>query len=412
MSVRAKLSSTLSSYDQRFWILFVVQLIVAAGFGAAMPFVSIFLHDVLGVSMTYVGTIMLVSALVSAAGRVLGGEIADRFGRRPLLIWGMAARVVAFGMMAFVIHVRASALVVGGMFIAVRLVGAMVRPGLSAMVADVVEPSRRVEAYALFRIGANAGWAIGPAIGGFLVATSYASLFLLTTFASLIGLVLMIFFTSESIQEMETAQFSIRRILDVAHDFRFLVLCGWSVLLFVVMGQFASTFAVFSTQVVGIGEPQLGILFTINGIVVVLFQWPAARLTGRIGIRWGLVLGCLLYALGYFSVSFAAGLPFLIGSMVLITLGEVTFSPTSMAAVANMAHKEKIGRYMGFFGLTEALGWSLGPFVGGILFDSLYGTPGVLWGIIAGIGVLAAVGFATTTRDRHMSLGGDEAGSH
>lgn len=398
MSIRERLFDTLSHYDRRFWTLFGVQLIVAVGFGAAMPFVSIYLHTQLGVSMTYVGMIMLVSALVAAAGRIIGGEVADRLGRRPLLIFGMAARVLIFVLMAYVIYIRASALIVGGVFVAVRLVGAMIRPGLSAMVADVVEPERRVEAYALFRIGANAGWAVGPAIGGFLVATSYASLFLLTAFASLIGLLLIIFFTSESLRAAETGQFTLRRVLDVAHDLRFLVFCGWSVLLFVVMGQFASTLAVFSTQVVGIAEAQLGILFTINGVVVVLFQWPAARLSNRIGVRWGLVLGCLLYALGYFSLSFASAFPFLIGSMVIITLGEVTFSPTSMAAVANMAPEQRIGRYMGLFGLTEALGWSLGPFIGGLLFDALYTVPLVLWGIIAAIGVAAAAGFATTTR--------------
>ncbi len=400
MSIQRAIPTTLRRYDRRFWTLFTVQLVVAIGFGAAMPFVSIYLHHILGVSMTYVGTIMLISALVAAAGRIAGGEIADRLGRRPLLIYGMAARVLVFAVMAYVIHLRAPAGLVGAVFVGVRLVGATIRPGLSAMVADVVEPGRRVEAYALFRIGANAGWAIGPAIGGFLVATSYAALFLLTAFASLVGLLLMVLFTSESIRCAERDRFAWRRILDVAHDGRFLVFCGWSVLLFIVMGQFASTLAVFATGVVGIAEAQLGILFTVNGIAVVLFQWPAARLAGRIGIRWGLVVGCLLYAVGYFSVSLASVFPLLIGSMIVITLGEVVFSPTSMAAVANMAPEARVGRYMGLFGLTEALGWSLGPFLGGILYDGLRSTPMVLWGIIATIGVVAALGFGSTTGRR------------
>jgi len=140
----------------------------------------------------------------------------------------------------------------------------------------------------------------------------------------------------------------------------------------------------------------------INGLVVVLFQWPAARLAARVGIRRGLVLGCLLYAMGYFSVSFASAFPLLIGSMVIITLGEITFSPTSMAAVANAAPRARVGRYMGFFGLTEALGWSVGPFIGGKLFDRLAATPAALWGIIAAIGIVAAAGFAATTRIRGM----------
>ena len=386
-------------YDRRFWTLFGVQLVVAAGFGAAMPFVSIYMHGQLGASMTLVGLVMLISALVAAVGRIVGGEIADRLGRRPLIIGGMAARVLAFAAMAYVVHVRAPVLFVGGAFVLVRLFGAMVRPGLAAMVADVVEPERRVEAYALFRIGQNAGWAIGPAIGGAVVATSFASVFLLTTAASLVGLLLMVFFTSESIRTFETSQFSIRRVLDVARDSRFLVFCAWCVVLYIVMGQFASTFAVFSTDAVGISEGLLGWIFTINGVVVVLFQWPAARLAERIGIRRGLVLGCLLYAIGYFSVAFAHSFAFLALSMVIITWGEVTFSPTSMAAVANMAPAARVGRYMGFFGLTEALGWSLGPTLGGVLFDRLVGTPTVMWGIIAALGLIAASGFWMTFRD-------------
>jgi MFS family permease len=56
---------------------------------------------------------------------------------------------------------------------------------------------------------------------------------------------------------------------------------------------------------------------------------------------------------------------------------------------------------MGFFGLTEALGWSLGPFIGGVLFDRLEHLPVILWSIIAAIGVTAALGFMLTqTKDR------------
>ena len=391
----------LGRYDRRFWTLLLIQLIVAVGFGAAMPFVSLYLHTQLDVPMTLVGTIMLVSALVASGGRIVGGEIADRIGRRPLLLVGMSARVVVFAVMAVAIYFRWSLWAVGVVFLLIRLVGATVRPGLTAMVADIVPSENRVEAYALFRIGANAGWAIGPAIGGFLISVSYASLFVLTTIASLIGVILVSLFIRESIQTAETERFALKRVLDVGRDLRFLVFCGWSVLLFVVMGQFASTLAVFSTQTIGISEAQLGWLFTINGIAVVLLQWPAARLAARVGIRWGLVLGCLGYALGYFTVGLVPGFGFLIGSMIIITLGEVTFSPTSMAAVANMAPAKRVGRYMGFFGLTEALGWSLGPFIGGVLFDRLTGQPVTLWAIIAAIGVTAALGFMLTQAKRH-----------
>jgi len=361
-----------------------------------MPFVSLYLHTQLGAPMTVVGVIMLVSALVASGGRILGGEIADRVGRRPLLLAGMVARVLVFAVMAVGIHFRWSVWAIGVVFLLIRLAGGAVRPGLMAMVSDVVRSEDRVEAYALFRIGSNAGWAIGPALGGFLVSISYASLFVLTTCASLIGFTLVMLLVRESIQTSETERFALKRVLDVGKDLPFLAFCGWSMLLFVVMGQFASTLAVFSTQSIGIAESQLGWLFTVNGIAVVVLQWPAAWLAGRVGIRKGLVLGCLGYAIGYFTVGLVPGFGLLIGSMLLITVGEVIFSPTSMAAVANMAPARRVGRYMGFYGLAEALGWSLGPFLGGVLFDHLAQQPVLLWGIIAGIGVLAAVGFSAS----------------
>jgi MFS family permease len=39
--------------------------------------------------------------------------------------------------------------------------------------ADLVEPERRVDAYSLMRLSNNLGVAIGPAVGGFLAASSY-----------------------------------------------------------------------------------------------------------------------------------------------------------------------------------------------------------------------------------------------
>lgn len=398
MKIRERLLTDLSHYDRRFWMLLAVRLIVALGFGAAMPFLSIYLHNVRSMSMTFVGTTMLISGVLAAGGRIMGGEIADRMGRRPLILCCMTLRVLLFALMAYVVHVDASALIIGGVFIAIRFVGATIGPGLTAMVADVVEPERRVEGYALFRVGGNAGWAVGPAIGGFLVATSYAALFVVTTVASLIGLLVMLIFTTESIRETEAGRFALRQVLDVARDVRFLVFCGWSLLLFLVMGQFASTLGVYATQIVDLAEEQVGVLFTINGVTVVLLQWPLARVWNRAGIRWGLVAGCLLYALGYFSLALAGTFAFMIGSMLVITLGEVTFSPTAMAAVANMAPERRAGRYMGMFGLTDALGWSVGPFVGGLLFDTLHQAPVALWGIIALFGATAAAGFWVTLR--------------
>lgn len=70
-----RLWSLISAYDRRLWTLFFVQMIVPAGFGAAMLFISLYFYRVLGKPMRVVGTIMLVSAGASADPR--------RGGHRP-----------------------------------------------------------------------------------------------------------------------------------------------------------------------------------------------------------------------------------------------------------------------------------------------------------------------------------------
>jgi MFS family permease len=380
------------------WTLFSVRLIVSAGFGAAMPFVSLYLYRELGLSMRTVGTIMLFSALISSVGRIIGGELADRVGRKPLIALTMGVRTVFFLLMSYVIYIRASYLSVAAVFLLIRFVGALTQPGISAMVADIVPQSRRVEAFGVLRIGGNAGWALGPAIGGFLITFSYWSLFLLTAVASLIGMVIIVLFTSESIRAREKERFELKGLLAVGRDREFLAFCAFSLVLFLVMGQFASTLSVFSTEFLGISDVELGFLYTLNGVIIVLFQWPAALLGGRLGTRRALTLGAILFAIGYFSVGIVPSFLFLMGSMVVITLGEAVFSPSATTAVANMAPSEKMGRYMGFFGLAEALGWSAGPFIGGLLLDAYGGTPLLLWGAIAAIGLVAAIGFSVSGR--------------
>jgi MFS family permease len=331
-------------YDRRLWVLFVVQLVVTLGFGAAMPFVSLYLYQERGIPMTLVGTMMLGAAVASAVGRILGGELADRIGRKPLVVGAMVLQTGFFLAMAWTIARHAPILGIASAFLAVRFAGSAAEPGISAMVADVVLPERRIEAFGFLRIGGNTGWAIGPAVGGFLLTVSYDSLFLLTAAATLVGAFLVLFLTRESIAAREQEPFSLVRLLDAGRDRRFLGFTVWSLFLFLLVGQFATTLTVFSTGALGASDVALGFLFTLNGLICVFFQWPASAAAKRLGMRSSLVLSSLLYALGYFSVGLVPAAGYLYLSMTVLTFGEILFSPTANAMVANLAPSGTTGR--------------------------------------------------------------------
>jgi MFS family permease len=78
---------------------------------------------------------------------------------------------------------------------------------------------------------------------------------------------------------------------------------------------------------------------------------------------------------------------------VIITLGEISTAPTMLAVVGKMAPSGHRGRYMGFYGLSETIGVSTGPLLGGILLDNFVSNGMAIWGIIGLVALLAGFGF-------------------
>src|SRR5262249_18792888 len=126
-------------------------------------------------------------------------------------------------------------------------------------------------------------------------------------------------------------------------------------------------------------------------IMVVALQIPAFHFIRRVGTRNALVAGSLLYAVAYATVWFATGMPSLLGSVALVTLAEMVVAPAQQTTATNMAPLGRIGAYAGLYGLAQAAGQSVGPLIGGWLFDQLGDRR--IWAILPLFGVLAAVGY-------------------
>ncbi|HEY7728033.1 MAG TPA: MFS transporter, partial [Candidatus Eisenbacteria bacterium] len=176
-------------------------------------------------------------------------------------------------------------------------------------------------------------------------------------------------------------------------DRAFLRYCLTVLILFTVMGQLVSTLSIYVVDWAGRTKAELGLLYTLNGLIVVFLQFPATRLVGASRMTTQLVAGSLLYAVGYGMMGFGETFALLSTGMVVVTLGEITAMPASMNLVAAFSDESTRGRYMGTYGLFNSFGWSVGPLVGGILLDLAKGRPVLLWSLIGMISILAAAGF-------------------
>jgi MFS family permease len=385
--------SFISRFSPRLWLIILIGFLNSAGFALSMPFLALYLFENRGVDMAHVGIIMLISGLCSAVAQLFAGAITDRWGRKPILVITISASAGLFVVMAVLLGLASPVVAIAAVYCAERSVLMMQRPAIQAMVVDVSPKERLMESYGLLRAGQNVGWAAGPALGGFLAAAlTYPWLFGVAAGIVAVALILVIFFLTESFGG-STEKINFSHILEAGKDTRLLAFAGLCLLVFIVMGQMGSTLSVFTVSHAGFSTTQYGFLLTLNGLIVAVLQYPFAVLTGRLGKSLSLTAGAILYGLGYLTMAWVGGFSLAIGAMVVITFGEIIFAPTTMAVVGELSSPNWRGRYMAFFGLSETLGMSFGPLMGGILLDRFSATPLLVWGPIAAAALIAAVGF-------------------
>jgi MFS family permease len=400
--------------DRRLWHLFIGRLFASTGFSIVIPFLALYLHGTRGYPMSAVGLIFFVGALTGAAGQIVGGEWCDRSGRKVVLVWSQLIRSIAFLALGLAVTLHAPFLAFMALTSLSAFAGRMFEPPSGAMIADFTDGERRAEAYGVLRIGGNLGWALGPAIGGFLAALSYASLFFVAAAVLLFAAILIAFKVEEtSPRHRKRADgepaagpeipavgplppergFDLSMIGATLRDRVFLRYCLITLIFFTVMAQLMSTLSVYVVEWARHTQVELGVLYTLNGLMVVFLQFPVVRILTPFRLTTAMVAGSLLYVAGYSMMGLGSSFALLAAAMFVVTSGEIVSAPASMNLVANFSSDRLRGRYMGVYGLFNSFGWSIGPLVGGVLLDVATGRSLLLWGPIAGLMLLAALGY-------------------
>jgi MFS family permease len=121
-----------------------------------------------GVSLEGIGVLKAIYPVIWGAGQIVTGPLADRFGRKPLIVWGMITQWLGH----VVIGLGQGAPFVTGM-VGSTLLGvgtAMVYPALLAAVGDAAHPSWRATSVGVYRFWRDLGYAVGALMAGLVAA--------------------------------------------------------------------------------------------------------------------------------------------------------------------------------------------------------------------------------------------------
>jgi MFS family permease len=390
--------------DRRIYVLAAARAVNTMGFSIVMPFMAMYLVEKRGQTGATYGFIYFLSGVCAAIGNAFAGEVSDRFGRRPVMVAALFVRAANMVLLGFAVLHTVSVAVLGALIVANGILRALFDPVASAAVTELCPIEHRTAAFGLQRIGINLGWALGPALGGTLAATvSYGSLF----FAAALGTVIAGVAVSRIAEppcirvpgSIDVLSMTALRSAFAKNRafFTYLALVFTGSILTV---QLFSTLSVYAKTELLLSEQRIGLVYTVNGVLVVLLQIPAVSFIDRGGQGRALILGPLLYTVAYVAMGFASDFTGVALSVAVLTAGEVVFAPALSDMAAHLGDPRRLGRAFGLFGLMQQLGLSMGPLVGGTLYDYLRHEHLAMWGAIATGMAAIGIGYAVFAR-RH-----------
>jgi MFS family permease len=377
---QASLGECLRALPRGAWILFLGTFLNKFG-TFVLPFLAIYMTR-LGYTAGQAGAAIAAYGIGTLGACLLGGSLADRFGRRKTIVLSMFS--VAFTMLCLS-QARSFPAIVFFAGLA-GLTGELYRPASSALLADLVPAGQRVTAFAAYRLAFNAGWAFGPATAGLLAKHSFLWLFVGDAATSVLYGLVAWFALPAGLRGTRVAGTLVETLRVVRDNRRFQqVLCA-SLFVGLVFVQVFSTMSLEITNS-GFSAATYGLIVSYNGLLVVLCELPLTSVTKRFPARRVMAIGYVLIGAGFASNLATRTVPWLIATTSLFTLGEMISMPVSGAYVADLAPEQQRGLYMGTYGMVWAIAFVCGPSLGLMLFST---SRVALWTTCGILGLLAA----------------------
>lgn len=341
-----------------------------AGQGVVGPVLPLYARD-FGVSATMVGLTLTVFALARLILNIPAGLIADRFGRRVLLIGGPILTSIGMFGSGFAGDIWSLLIwrFVAGAGSAFFMSGALI------YLIDIAPPDLRARYVATNQWALSVGVALGPGLGG-LVAERWglAAPFHLVGVIALFAAVYAVFRLPETRRSSSPKlkdESPAREAARIARSGPFLAIAFVTGTIFMTRaGTRATLVPLHADETLAWGPGELGLVFTVTGVMTLFTLWPATWATENIGRASVILFSAMTAALGTFVIgSSSTPMWFVLGNLIL-TLGTGTAGPAPAAFVADLFPERMRGLGVGLYRSAGDVGFVLGPPALGWLSDN------------------------------------------
>ncbi|WP_348797601.1 MFS transporter [Flavobacterium adhaerens] len=344
-----KYLSNFKDFPKEIWILTLITFINRAG-TMVIPFLSKYMKEDLMFTYSQIGWVMVFFGVGSIIGTWLSGKLSDMIGFYKVMVFSLFASGIVFILLQYATTFEQ--LCVG--ILVLTSIADMFRPAMLVCLKTFTKKEDRARAYSLTRAAINLGFLFGPVLGGLIIMQmGYEYIFYIDGATCILSIIVFMFFVKEiKVPKKEGNVVKSAQKVSVIKDRPFmlhLVICLITGILFF---QIFTTLPLYHKERFNMTEFDSGLLLSLNGLLILLFELPIVNYVSRNKINNHKVIsfGLLLMATSFLLLL----LPFeavLVPMMFVMTCGVMLTFPFANSFAMDRSHMQE-GKYMAAFTMS------------------------------------------------------------
>lgn len=384
---------TFNGLSREVWWLSLIMFVNRFG-AMVIPFLSIYLNESLGFTVSNVGWVMTAYGLGSITGSYLGGKLSDRLGYYKTILMSLVLTGVNF---LWVMHVKDFWMICVSFFFLITIAD-IARPAFFVALSAYSKPENKTRSLTLLRLAINLGMGAGPMIGGFMISTvGYNALFYADGITCLLAGILMTQVLHPKKAREVDKEIPVTNPVAPERDTPY-------VYFLIALSLFAMAFiAIFTIvplyyrAVYQISEFNIGLLMGVNAFLIVLLEMPIVTwLQNKFDNIQLTLAGIIFTGISYVVLLWEAWVGVVLISIVLITVGEMIGFPFSNKFALDRSKIGKQGAYMGLYSMSFAVAHIFGHNAG-MQIVANFGFQAA-WLFLSGLTVIACLFMYLTKR--------------
>ena len=356
----------LGDLPKAIWIHFAASLVNRLG-TMALPFLVLYLTQERGFDPEHAGLMLGIYGGTSLVVTPIMGKWADRIGHVRM----MKASLLGSGLVLLSYPFAQTPGQVTLATILFAITAEAFRPASLSVLTDLAPPEQRKAAFAANRLAINLGMSVGPAVGGYLAQVSFPAIFRVNGSSTLLAWLLLTVTGFKVVEHASSGAHAAHGTGSIPGYknpllITFLVACAP---LAAVFFQHEGALPLDVVRDLGMKESFFGWMFTINTILIVLFEVRLNLMTSHWSHGRSLATGGMFLASGFGAMALATTPGAVAATVVVWTIGEMILLPSMSNFVAEIAPPDRRGEYMGLYSMSWGIAFAVGPWLGTVVLE-------------------------------------------